>query len=157
MIGRLLRILTTNIGKWFETNAAEMSVMKVERTARIDDRNRRFESLTSELHQRFDRVGQELAEDRERMGRSRTYLTGSSRGAATATRRERNQPSGRTAGASTKNKVLLRDDRTMTRGTRARTNHTWRHMVFAITAVVALATTEATTAQTRLTGDDIER
>ena len=45
----------------------------------------------------------------------------------------------------------------MTRGTRARTNHTWRQMVFAIAAAAALATAEATTAQTRLTGDDIER
>ena len=45
----------------------------------------------------------------------------------------------------------------MTRGTRARTNHTWRQIVFAIAAAAALATAEATTAQTRLTGDDIER
>ena len=45
----------------------------------------------------------------------------------------------------------------MTRCTRARTNHTWRQMVFAIAAAAALATAEATTAQTRLTGDDIER
>ena len=45
----------------------------------------------------------------------------------------------------------------MTRGTRARTNHTWRQMIFAIAAAATLATAEATTAQTRLTGDDIER
>lgn len=45
----------------------------------------------------------------------------------------------------------------MTRGTRARTNPSWRRLVFWITAVAALATTEATTAQTGLTGDDIER
>ena len=45
----------------------------------------------------------------------------------------------------------------MTRGTKTRTNHVWRQMVFAIAAAAALATAEATTAQTRLTGDDIER
>ena len=45
----------------------------------------------------------------------------------------------------------------MTRGTKTRTNHIWRQMVFAIAAAAALATAEATTAQTRLTGDDIER
>ena len=45
----------------------------------------------------------------------------------------------------------------MTRGTRARTNDTWRRTVFSITAVAVLATTEATTGQTRLNGDDVER
>ena len=76
MIGRMLRILTTNIGKQFETNAAEMREMKVDRIARIDDTNRRFESLTSEMHQRFDRVHQELAENRERMAKLQDSLNG---------------------------------------------------------------------------------
>ncbi len=45
----------------------------------------------------------------------------------------------------------------MTQHTIATTNHTLRQMVFAITAVVALATAHVTTALESLTGGDIER
>ena len=51
-----------------------------ETNTRIDDPNRRFEnrfeSLTSEMHQRFDRVHQELAENRERMAKLEGSLDG---------------------------------------------------------------------------------
>ena len=76
VIGVMLRILTTNIGKQFETNAAQMREMKADLSARIDDTNRRFESMTSEMHQRFDRVHQELADNRERMAKLEGSLDG---------------------------------------------------------------------------------
>ncbi len=94
VMGLMLRILTTNIGKQFETNAAQMRDMKTDLGARIDDTNkridgtnqeinnlrtetnRRFDSLTSEMHQRFDRVHQELAENRERMAKLEGSLDG---------------------------------------------------------------------------------
>ena len=76
VMGLMLRILTTNIGKQFETNAAQMREMKADLSARIDDTNRRFESLTSEMHQRFDRVHQELADNRERMAKLEGSLDG---------------------------------------------------------------------------------
>ena len=72
----MLRILTTNIGKQFETNATQMRDVKADLGARIDDTNRRFDSLTSEMHQRFDRVHQELAENRERMAKLEGSLDG---------------------------------------------------------------------------------
>ena len=76
VMGLMLRILTTNISKQFETNAAQMREMKADLTARIDDTNRRFESLTSEMHQRFDRVHHALAENRERMAKLEGSLDG---------------------------------------------------------------------------------
>ncbi|MDE2906240.1 MAG: hypothetical protein OXQ28_09165 [Acidobacteriota bacterium] len=94
VIGLMLRILTTNISKQFETNAAQMRDMKTDLGARIDDTNqrihdtnqqinglrtetnRRFETLTTEMHQRFDRVHQELAENRERMAKLEGSLDG---------------------------------------------------------------------------------
>ena len=76
VMGLMLRILTTNVSKQFETNAAQMREMKSDLTARIDDTNRRFESLASEMHQRFDRVHQELAENRERMAKPEGSLDG---------------------------------------------------------------------------------
>ena len=76
VMGLMLRILTTNIGKQFETNATQMRDVKADLGARIDDINRRFDSLTSEMHQRFDRVHQELAENRERMAKLEGSLDG---------------------------------------------------------------------------------
>ena len=76
VMGLMLRILTTNIGKQFETNATQMRDVKVDLGARIDDINRRFDSLTSEMHQRFDRVHHELAENRERMAKLEGSLDG---------------------------------------------------------------------------------
>ena len=94
VMGLMLRILTTNIGKQFETNGAQMRDMKTDLGARIDDTNkridgtnqeinslrtetnRRFDSLTSEMHQRFDRVHHELAENRERMAKLEGSLDG---------------------------------------------------------------------------------
>ena len=65
----VLRILTTNIGKQFETNATQMRDMKADLGTRIDDTNRRSDNLTSEMHQRFDQVHQKLAENRERIAK----------------------------------------------------------------------------------------
>ena len=76
VMGLMLRILTTNIGKQFETNATQMRDVKADLGARIDDINRRFDSLTSEMHQRFDRVHHELAENRERMAKLEGSLDG---------------------------------------------------------------------------------
>ena len=87
VIGLMLRILTTNIGKQFDSSGAQMKEMKADLSARIDETNRRiddtnrrvenrFESLTSEMHQRFDRVHQELAENRERMAKLEGSLEG---------------------------------------------------------------------------------
>ena len=76
VMGLMLRILTTNIGKQFETNATQMKDVKADLGARIDDINRRFDSLTSEMHQRFDRVHHELAENRERMAKLEGSLDG---------------------------------------------------------------------------------
>ena len=101
VMGLMIRGLTTNIAKQFETNGAQMRDMKADLGARIDDTNkriddtnkriggtsqeinslrtetnRRFESLTSEMHQRFDRVHQELAENRERMAKLAGSLDG---------------------------------------------------------------------------------
>ena len=44
--------------------------------ARVRETNRRFETLTSEMHQRFDRVHQELAENGERMAKLEGSLEG---------------------------------------------------------------------------------
>ena len=76
VMGLMIRILTTNIGKQFDASAAQMREMKADLSARLDDTNRRFESLTSEMHQRFDRVHQELAENRERMAKLEGSLDG---------------------------------------------------------------------------------
>ena len=94
VMGLMIRVLTTNIAKQFETSAAQIKDMKADLGARIDDTNqriggtnqeinslrtetnRRFESLTSEMHQRFDRVHQELAENRERMAKLEGSLDG---------------------------------------------------------------------------------
>ena len=88
--GLMLRILTTNIGKQLDANAAQMKDMKTDLGARIDDTNKRIEdtnrridgthqeinSLRTEMHQRFDRVHHELAENRERMAKLEGSLDG---------------------------------------------------------------------------------
>ena len=83
VMGLMLRILTTNISKQFDASRAQMTELKADMIARIEqtnssigDTNRRFESLTSEMHQRFDRVHQELAENRERMAKLEGSLEG---------------------------------------------------------------------------------
>ncbi len=101
VMGLMIRVLTTNIGKQFDASAAQMREMKADLSARIDganqqihetnkridetnkridDTNRRFEirfdSLTSEMHQRFDRVHEALAENRERMAKLEGSLDG---------------------------------------------------------------------------------
>ena len=45
-------------------------------TGRIDETNRRIESLTSEMHQGFEQVNRELAENRERMAKLEGSLDG---------------------------------------------------------------------------------
>ncbi len=76
VMGLMLRILTTNIANQFDAAAVQMREMKADLSARIDDTNRRFESLASEMHQRFDRVHHELAENRERMAKLEGSLDG---------------------------------------------------------------------------------
>ena len=59
---------------------ADLSARTDETNRRIDDTNRRFEnrfeSSTSEMHRRFDRVHQELAANRERMAKLEGSLDG---------------------------------------------------------------------------------
>ena len=105
VLGLVLRILTTNVTKQFEANAAQMTGMKADLGARIDETNRRIddvttelgrridetnkrideriddtnrqiESLASEMHQGFDRVHRELGENRERMAKLEGSLDG---------------------------------------------------------------------------------
>ena len=98
VLGLMLRILTTNVTKQFEANAAQMTGMKADLNARIDDvktdlgrridetnkrideriddTNRQIESLASEMHQGFDRVHRELGENRERMAKLEGSLDG---------------------------------------------------------------------------------
>ena len=44
--------------------------------SRIDETNRRVETLTSEMRQRFDQVNRELGENRERMAKLEGSLDG---------------------------------------------------------------------------------
>ena len=87
VMGLMIRVLTTNIGKQFDASTVQMREMKADLSARIDDANqqinslrtetnRRFESLASEMHLRFDRVHHELAENRERMAKLEGSLDG---------------------------------------------------------------------------------
>ena len=98
VLGLVLRILMTNVTKQFEATAAQMTGMKADLNARIDDvktdlgrridetnkrideriddTNRQIESLASEMHQGFDRVHRELGENRERMAKLEGSLDG---------------------------------------------------------------------------------
>ena len=105
VLGLMLRILTTNVTKQFEATAAQITGMKADLGARIDETNRRIddvktdlgrridetnkridartddtnrqiESLASEMHQGFDRVHRELGENRERMAKLEGSLDG---------------------------------------------------------------------------------
>ncbi len=94
VMGLMIRVLTTNIGKQFDATSAQMKETKTDLSARIDETNRRidetnkriddtnrrfeirFDSFTSEMHQRFDRVHQALAENRERMAKLEGSLDG---------------------------------------------------------------------------------
>lgn len=61
----MLRILTTNITREFESMTRRFSDVN----GRIDGMNSRIDSVAAEMRQRFDRMHQELAENRERMAR----------------------------------------------------------------------------------------
>ena len=60
VLGLVLRILMTNVTKQFEANAAQMTGMKADLSARIDETNRRIDDVKTELGRRIDDVKTEL-------------------------------------------------------------------------------------------------
>ena len=60
VLGLMLRILTTNVTKQFEANAAQMTGMKADLSTRIDETNRRIDDVKTELGRRIDDVKTEL-------------------------------------------------------------------------------------------------
>ena len=60
VLGLVLRILTTNVTKQFEATAAQMTGMKTDLGARIDETNRRIDDVKTELGRRIDDVKTEL-------------------------------------------------------------------------------------------------
>ena len=65
VLGLMLRILTTNVTREFESTARQLS-----------DLHGRIGGVAAEMRQRFDRVHQELAENRERMAKLEGALEG---------------------------------------------------------------------------------
>ena len=83
VLGLMLRILATNVTREFQAGAQRISELKTDLSRRIDDTNKRIddtnqriENLATEMHQRFDRVHQELGENRERMAKLEGSLEG---------------------------------------------------------------------------------
>ena len=90
VLGAMLRILTTNVTRELQAGANRISELKTdlggridetnkridETNKRIDETNKRIDGLTTEMHQRFDRVHQELGENRERMAKLEGALEG---------------------------------------------------------------------------------
>ena len=82
----MLRILTTNIARQFEATNKRIDDTNGrinDTNGRIDDTNeqiretnRRLETLTSEMHHRFDQMTRELADNRERMAKLEGSLEG---------------------------------------------------------------------------------
>ena len=72
----MLRILTTNVTRELPAGANRISELKTDLGARIDETNKRIDGLSTEMHQRFDRVRQELGENRERMAKLEGALEG---------------------------------------------------------------------------------
>ena len=60
VLGLVLRILMTNVTKQFEATAAQMTGMKADLGARIDETNRRIDDVKTELGRRIDDVKTEL-------------------------------------------------------------------------------------------------
>lgn len=72
----MLRILTTNVTRELQAGAHRISELKTDLGGRIDETNKRIDGLSTEMHQRFDRVHQELGENRERMAKLEGALEG---------------------------------------------------------------------------------
>ena len=72
----MLRILTTNVTRELQASATHISELKTVLAGRIDDTNKRIDDTTAEMHQRFDRVHQELGENRQRRAKLEGALEG---------------------------------------------------------------------------------
>ena len=66
VLGLVLRILTTNVTKQFEANAAQMTGMKADLSARIDETNRRIDDVKTELGRRIDETNERIDETNAR-------------------------------------------------------------------------------------------
>ncbi len=83
ILGLMLRMLMTNIAREFDASAKRLTELNSdlrnrinETNNRINETNNRIENLTSEMHQRFDQVNRELADNRERMAKLEGSLEG---------------------------------------------------------------------------------
>ena len=78
VLGLVLRILMTNVTKQFEATAAQMTGMKADLGARIDETNRRIDDVKTELGRRIDDVktdlGRRIDETNERIDDVKTEL-----------------------------------------------------------------------------------
>ena len=67
VLGLVLRILTTNVTKQFEANAAQMTGMKADLSTRIDETNRRIDDVKTELGRRIDETNERIDETNKRI------------------------------------------------------------------------------------------
>ena len=67
VLGLVLRILTTNVTKQFEATAAQMTGMKADLGARIDETNRRIDDVKTELGRRIDETNERIDETNKRI------------------------------------------------------------------------------------------
>ena len=78
VLGLVLRILRTNVTKQFEATAAQMTGMKADLGARIDETNRRIDDVKTDLGRRIDDVktelGRRIDETNERIDDVKTEL-----------------------------------------------------------------------------------
>ena len=95
VMGLMIRVLTTNIGKQFDATSAQMKETKADLSARIDETNKRIDDTKPPVRQLDQRDAPAVrprssgARRKPRAGwrSSRAPLTGSWPGAATATPR----------------------------------------------------------------------
>ena len=69
VLGLVLRILTTNVTKQFEANAAQMTGMKADLSTRIDETNRRIDDVKTELGRRIDETNERIDDVKTELGR----------------------------------------------------------------------------------------
>ena len=67
VLGLVLRILMTNVTKQFEATAAQMTGMKADLSARIDETNRRIDDVKTELGRRIDETNERIDETNKRI------------------------------------------------------------------------------------------
>ena len=67
VLGLMLRILTTNVTKQFEATAAQITGMKADLGARIDETNRRIDDVKTDLGRRIDETNERIDETNKRI------------------------------------------------------------------------------------------